>query len=245
MIIFILPKMSPFSLPDYENLSTIEYSFSEFQNNIIDKILCKLNEIFSHINFEDGMEIRSVTLYATKYLVNLFTRNDEDIVIIYCYENGYIFYKITENADTLVEVLCNFMSINLSQYGIFTKYWEPLNISFVLFSGDDNDIVLYTRCDDNEDIPLNDIIDRTFESNREEVIEKTFNQTHNHTITIDGTVDRNDDNSECRLCYEKSTYQCFKCKYPICDKCMEILKTSTGKCPCCQIYPLLLKKMNE
>ena len=47
MIIFILPKMSRFSLPDYENLSTIEYSFSEFQNNIIDKILTESSHFYA------------------------------------------------------------------------------------------------------------------------------------------------------------------------------------------------------
>lgn len=230
--------MNPFPLPNYSNLSTLEYSFSRFQQNIINRILSKINEIFSHISSADGIEIRSVALYVTKYFVNLFTRNDSSVITIYCYtDDGYIYYKITENVNSLIESLCNFISINLSQYGIFTRYWDPLNMTLVLSSVDENDIVLCARSDENV---MDDIIDRTFEANREEVIEKTFECTHEHNIIIGGTVDRNNYNSECHLCYEEAMYQCSKCEYPICDKCMKILKKSTGKCPCCQAYPLLL-----
>jgi hypothetical protein len=236
--------MYEFSLPDFDNLSIIEYSFSEFQQGIVDNVLSKINQLISNMMCND--EIRSVTLYAIKYFVNLFTRGGDNVIAIYCRENGYIFYKITENTNTLIEVLCNYICINISQYGVFIKYWEPLNSSLVLFSGDENDIILYMRYDEDDvNAQLNDIVDRAFESNREEVIERTFGYTHDHEITIDGNVDRNEDNSECHLCYEKAAYQCFKCNYPICGKCMETLKTSTGKCPCCQIYPLLLRKIIE
>lgn len=228
--------MNPFPLPDYTNLSVLEYTFSEFQQNIINEIISKIDEIFSHISSADGIVIRSVALCATKYFINLFTRNDSNVITIYCYTDDGIYYKITENVNSLIESLCNFISINLSQYGIFTKYWDPLNMALVL-PVDENDIVLYARSNENT---MDDIIDRTFEANREEVIEKTFGCTHEHDIIIEGTVDRNNYNSECHLCYEEATYQCSKCGYPICDKCMKTLKKSTGKCPCCQAYPLLL-----
>ena len=236
--------MNPFPLPNYSNLSTLEYSFSDFQQNIIDKILSKINETFSHISFVDGMAIRSAALYVTKYLINFFTQNNTNIITIYCYtDDEFIYYKITENINALIESLCNFISINLSQYGIFTTYWDPLSIDLVLSFLDESDIVLYARSNENV---VGDLIDRTFETNREEVIEKTFGCTHDHNIIIiDGTVNKNDDNSECHLCYKEAVYQCSKCEYPICDKCMQTLKTSTGKCPCCQMYPLCLKKINE
>lgn len=58
-------------------------------------------------------------------------------------------------------------------------------------------------------------------------------------------IDRNSENTECKLCYEHSNYLCTICGYPICNKCMEHLKTSTGKCPCCQTYPLSLNNISE
>lgn len=234
--------MNPFPLPTYSNLLTLEYSFSDFQQNIIDKILSKINEIFSHISSTDGLAIRSTALHVTKYLVDFFTQNNTNVITIYCYTNdGFVYYKITKNINALVESLCNFISINLSQYGVFTTYWEPLSVDLVLSTTiDENDIILYARS--NEEV-VGDLLDRTFETNREEVIEETFGCTHDHDIIIDGTVNRNDNNSECHLCYEEAVYQCSKCEYPICDKCMQTLKKSTGKCPCCQTYPLHLKKI--
>jgi Tat protein secretion system quality control protein TatD with DNase activity len=86
--------------------------------------------------------------------------------------------------------------------------------------------------------------DPKFDEDREEVIEKTFGCTHEHDVMIEGTVGKNSYNSECHLCYEEAMYQCSKCEYPICDECMKTLKKSTGKCPCCQTYPLILKTIS-
>ena len=52
------------------------------------------------------------------------------------------------------------------------------------------------------------------------------------------SITRNDENDSCLLCYNPSSYCCSTCKYPLCSNCVEIISSSSCKCPCCQTEPL-------
>lgn len=91
-----------------------------------------------------------------------------------------------------------------------------------------------------EEMVMNEAANESFESTREEVINRTYGQHNDHHFTFEAPVQRDDDNENCELCYEKAIYQCSKCKYPMCKTCVEKLRTSTGECPMCRNFPLSL-----
>lgn len=91
-----------------------------------------------------------------------------------------------------------------------------------------------------EEMVMNEAANESFESTREEVINRTYGQHNDHHFTFEAPVQRDDDNENCELCYEKAIYQCSKCKYPMCKSCVEKLRTSTGECPMCRNFPLSL-----
>ena len=58
-------------------------------------------------------------------------------------------------------------------------------------------------------------------------------------------IDRNEENKSCLLCYENSEYCCSVCKYPLCESCLNVLNNSSCKCPCCQMVPLKMIKIDK
>lgn len=91
-----------------------------------------------------------------------------------------------------------------------------------------------------EELVMNEAANESFESTREEVINRTYGQHSDHHFTFESPVQRDGDNENCELCYDKAVYQCSKCKYPMCKECVEKLRTSTGECPMCRSFPLSL-----
>ena len=240
--------MTMFRLPEFERLIMIEYEFSEFQNYLVNRIVTLLSETFIFQEITENEIFKLCVISVGKYYINLFTQSDNEEILMYSFLDNYVFYRFTNNPDSVVKIMSKYISENFTQYGILTKFWEPLDVRVLLLYGSTGDVIMHVRSDRNifEDNQNDSVSDALFEMNREDVIEKTFNCNQNHEIFInDSIVDRNSENTECKLCYEHSTYLCTTCGYPICNKCMEHLKTSTGKCPCCQTYPLSLNNISE
>ena len=218
-------------IPEYETIKDKTYNFSDFQNEIL---YSTFSEVKENVSLNEDMEV--MTLNIIKYYLNKFTRNDVEVVIIYYEYNNRILYCASYEVGLFVTLLGSYIITNLSQFGIFTQYWDNLNDYLVAH--------FINYIDDMPNVEqenLENILEETFESNRKEVIEKTF-EHNNHEIKISSeTVDISTDNQDCKLCYDKSDYQCSKCGYSICKQCVEKIKHSTGKCPCCQVYPLILK----
>lgn len=88
--------------------------------------------------------------------------------------------------------------------------------------------------DMNEDAQM----DTLFNLSRENTINRTFDLTHMHPVSIDQdeTYTRPEsEDSDCGLCYAcDSVYACKSCKYQMCRECLKKILLGTGKCPCCQ-----------
>lgn len=240
--------MTMFRLPEFERLIMIEYNFSEFQNHLVNRIVTLLSETFTFQEIAENEIFKLCVISVSKYYINLFTQSDNEEILMYSFLDNYVFYRFTNNPDSVVKIMSKYISENFTQYGILTKFWEPLDVRVLLLYGSTGDVIMHVRSDRNifEDNQNDSVSDALFEMNREDVIEKTFNCNQNHEIIVNNSIiDRNSENTECKLCYEHSNYLCTICGYPICNKCMEHLKTSTGKCPCCQTYPLSLNNISE
>lgn len=217
--------MTNLSLPDISILNTKKYNFSDFQNEIVYSTFSEIMEKNKDLNDD----IQDLIVNIINYYVDKFTRNNVNKIVIYYYTDDiHVRVHTIQSVGILVELLCNFININISQYGLFTDYWETFN-SYAM---------MYFINDDEANI--DEILDYSFEQSRKETIEKTYTHNNHDIIYTPEMVERTNENKDCKLCFDESTHQCSKCKYSLCNTCIDKLKHSNGKCPCCQAYPLEL-----
>ena len=243
--LFLFKVTMTSTLPNNDELLSMVYDFNAEQEEILDIIYKSLENIINELDTEDGY-LSFITYFIIKYYINLFTRNNNSYIVVYSRVGNHTFYRIT-NKDTLIQILTDHITFNIRQYGIFTEYWSPIEPNLILYTEpvDDTILVEIANDDTNTDVDY-EAVDRLFESNRQDVVNKTFSCDKNHNINIsDSIVERNENNNECKLCYDTSKYICTKCNYSICESCMDKLKHSTGKCPCCQLYPLELSVIKD
>ena len=89
-----------------------------------------------------------------------------------------------------------------------------------------------------------EILNYSFEANRQEVVDETYGFNHNHPIVVrDDNIVVEGKPDECIVCCDIQDMRCVQCKCPLCATCVDKVRTSTGKCPHCQQYPLEVERV--
>lgn len=249
---------SSFILPSFDNISGKVINLDEYQEIAYRSLLFKVLEDSVVERYEDKYIINGLVHYVTKYLTKKIVvpaperiHSQSHIIKLVYHDNdlgdNVYLVRLSLNIDTFVDIISYYIISNLSSCGIFTELWEPPNhLMFEELGDEADDIILIVRRDVNT-IQDTDIYDRLYEDHRNSVIEETFKEDKNHEIIIldNESIDENEDNKECHLCYSNSKFICSKCNYPLCELCVEHIKKTTGLCPCCRTYPIELIKINK
>lgn len=254
------PSLS-LKLPSLTTLSSLtsQYHFSAFQESIINSTYSEIEQNLDNSIINDDM--KDLIVYVLNFYVNKFTRNNSERIIMF-YKNGINRYFHREHdVSVLSTLLTQYIITNIYQFGLFVECWESFNDYVMMYyinldDRDESTIIVPRNTNGTSTSPtstptststVDDILNFSFEQNLNEVINKTYSPSP--TITHDVKIltspsslplPRDENNSECKLCFDESNYVCSKCGYPLCSSCVDRIKHSTGKCPCCQDYPLML-----
>ena len=237
--------MMNFTLPSSEVIISSNYDLDEYEEAIITDISRELNDVLGGVQlFVSSDEptkthMRLIMLNVARYYISRFSRSNGEYFIIPIPTEEEVVFLFTQSVRTLVPLIAFQISQNFITYGIFTEYWEPFKLFSVYQFAHNNDIVLHSYMN-NETI--NEALEQNFEQTRTETLERVFGEHSNHKLVFrnDKNIERDEDNKECQLCCETSDYVCSECHEPLCCKCIKHIKHSTGKCPACQCYPLII-----
>ena len=249
------PHTLSLKLPPFATLSTTsQYNFSEFQESILTTAYSKIEQNCDN-SINDDM--KDLIVYVLDFYVNKFTKNNYDGIVMFYKNNGTRYFHKEHDISVLIDLLTQYVIANIYQYGLFVECWEDFNDYVMMYyiNMDDTDSQTSTHTTSTSNptpstLTEDDILNLSFEQNLNDVINKTYSprSTITHDVKILATpssIPRNDNNSECKLCFSESNYICSKCGYPLCSSCMDKIKHSTGKCPCCQDYPLMLNTISN
>ena len=249
---------SSFILPSFDTISEKDINLDEYQDIAYRSLMFKVLEDSVVERYEDKYMINGLVHYVTKYLTEKIIIpapehiNSQSHIIRFIYHNDEMddntyLIRLSLSVDTFIDIASHFIINNLLLCGIFTELWEPPNLLIFEELGDKSEDIILIARSNIDTIQDPDVYDRLYENHRNSVIEETFKEDKNHEIIIldDESIDENEDNKECHLCYSNSKFICSKCNYPICELCMEHIKKTTGLCPCCRTYPIELIKINK
>lgn len=236
---------SSFNLPTIEDIRTYnnEHHLYQFQEHCRDTVLERFR---TAATISDIPLVTDIVTYLALTWIHRQPRRSLIIIRYNTTEDRP--YRISRDENTFYDVAMTFIIMNIQTYGIFTELWEqiPYDLFRNIGNQDDDfaDEIVIVSEEDIEQMQL----DSLYDENRDKIISDLYDEHDDkpQPITIiSEQIDINDDIKSCELCYDDAEYVCSKCHYPICDSCKEHLRKSTGKCPCCQNYPLELCKINK
>ena len=243
---FVLPN-----LDRLQELSQVDQLDEDGEN-----IVLAIQTILKNHRYRQNLENvevldQVVSLIATHMVKNAsyrYTRNSQvkRYVVVYSWnivnqDRHEQIVRINSQPKSLIDLTAYFIATNIETYGIFTELYEqPTYTAFMTVSSQYDELMII-RDNTYEEA---DTYDRLFEENRQETLDKVFAENKNNKLIYNDKKELgNDDNNECKLCYGNSTFVCSNCHYPLCSDCIEHIRKSTGKCPCCQSFPLELSKI--
>ena len=241
------------SIPSAEVLNTASYTFTENENNIVfltfHAVEDKLDEvlIFNTCDQTGKEHLRLTVLNFIRWFVNKCSRRDGLCFFIPFSDNGQDAAYLTSRQASFVYIVSDYIIFNLSENGLFTEYWEPLQIDFINNYLQPMDIIFYTSTIDvsSSNSFMSDLLESTFEENREQTLEQLYGEHQDHTLNFSSQppISRTEEISECQLCCEPADYVCSKCNEPLCCSCIMHLKKSTNSCPACRVEPIVLNRI--
>lgn len=241
-----------YNLPTSETIVAMDFNLTHHEEDIVSDILMRVYDsifempMFDSITEDEKQHVRHVLLAAVKYYVDHFSRLGGFLFFIPAVANDSdrTFIAATGNISTVINAIYLHIINCVSLNGLFTEYWGPVQFSTI----EDvinplTDVIL--SLDISPDEMYDDVLDRAFQEHTNEIQEKLYGEHQNHTLSFSTLepVERNEDNSECQLCCERSDYVCEKCNEPLCVKCIEHLRRSTNVCPACQADPIVLRRI--
>ena len=247
-----------YNLPSVEQLSATEFNLNERDYELASNVSLRVGEslkdlpIYMSTDVITREQIRHVCLYVSEWYIKKFTRFHGAYVIpvlidgeIIEEQENLISLLITRNIFTVGEILYFHIMYNLSMAGIFTEYWTPIRFSSVYNLLGSNDILVPVLTAEASDNIYDDVLERSFEENREMIQNKLYSENRDNQLTFStlSPIERNEEISDCGLCCEHADYVCEKCHYPLCNSCIKHLKHSTNECPSCRCQPIILQKI--
>lgn len=242
------------SMPSTETLLSLSFELNDRQNELVSDVSRRINEVipnlpfFNHQSDEEREHTRLVLLSMTKYLIDKYSighgeeRGERFVFPIF--EETETIFLYAQTTSTIVGLIYLYMSRNIVEFGLFTEYWGQIRINMAFAVCSSRDVFLHTGITIDE---YRDVLDRSFEANRVETIDKIYGEHHNYKLHFskEKELKRDNDNTECQLCLSRSDYVCEKCKYPLCNKCISHIKRSNNTCPSCRTQPLILRRITE
>ena len=238
------------SIPNADTLNSKAYRLSDGESEIVFIIMRNVeikitnNDIFTSSDQSTQEYIRFTLLNFIRWFVKKCSIRGACFrmpIFNYIEDNASPLLYTTNSKLAFIAITSDYVNFNFSCNGILTQYWEPLRIEFIIPYTQPSDFILYRIMDDE----AGDILEETFEENREETLDRLYGEHQNHTLRFSPLppIPRTNENTECQLCCSRSDYVCSKCNEPLCCSCINHLKKSTNACPACRDTPIILRQI--
>ena len=241
------------AIPTAEELNSKTYTFSDNEYNVVSIVMHdvedKIGEVqmFNYCDQTTKEHIRYTVFKFIQWFVNKCSRFDGTYFYVPFSDHGECAVYVTHRLLSFMRLTSDYVIFNLSTNGILTECWEPVQIDFIIMYAQPIDIVIYPVDINSMESNgvMSNLLESTFEENREQTLDRIFGEHNNHTLCFSAQppVPRTDDNSECQLCCSPSDYICSKCNEPLCCSCILHIKKSTNTCPACRASPIVLQQI--